>query len=62
MAFYYAYADIQRPLMDAPWLGVRGCAKPTGQVTGWKLNILQKAVMGINAFLLLCSSTVTVLC
>lgn len=61
MVFYYAYADILRPLMDAPWLGVRECTEPTGQVTGWKLNILQKDVMGINAFLLLCSRSVTVL-
>lgn len=61
MVFYHASADIQRPLRDAPWLGVTGCATPTGQVTGWKLNLLRKHVMGTNAFSLLCSKTVTVL-
>lgn len=60
MVFYHASADIHRPLMDAPWLGITGCTKPTGQVAEWKLNILQKDVMGLNAFPLLCSETVTV--
>lgn len=58
MIFYHVPADIQRPLMDDPWLGVKGCTKPTGQ--GWKLHLLQKDVMRINAFPLLCSETVTV--
>lgn len=61
MVFYHASADIQRPLMNAPWLGVTGCTKPAGQVTGWKLNLLQEDGMGINVFPLLCSEVVTVL-
>lgn len=60
MVIYHASADIHRPLMDTPWLGITGCTKPIGQVTGWKLNILQKDVMGLNAFPLMCSGTVTV--
>ena len=61
MVFYHVSADIQGPLMDAPWFRVTGCTKPTGQVTGWKLSILQQDVMGINAFPLLCSEPVTAL-
>lgn len=61
MVFYRASADILRPLRDAPWLDVTGCATPTGQVTSWKLNLLRKDMMGTNAFPLSCSEAVTVL-
>lgn len=61
MVLYHASAGIQGLLRDAPWLGVTGCATPTGQVTCWKLNLLHKDMMGTNAFPLLCSETVTVL-
>lgn len=62
MVFYHASADIHRPLREAPWLGVTGCSTPTGQLTGCKLNLFRKDMMGTNAFPLLCSKAVTVAC
>lgn len=61
MVFYHVSADNQRPLMNAPWLVVTGRTKPTGQATGWKLNLFQKDAMEINAFPQLCCKTVTLL-
>lgn len=60
VVFYHVCADIQRPLLDAPWFGVTGCTTFAGQITGWKLNTLQQDVMGINVFPALFSATVTV--